>query len=181
MKLRAARAAALAGSLLVATAAGAEPETVAFAEGAYAAGTIVIVNSERRLYFVEPDGTARRYPIAIGVPDEQWVGRELVTDKKENPRWIEPDDDGDGEVIKGGEPHNPLGKRALYLGRTLWRIHGTIAPHSIGKAASNGCIRMHNADVVDLYERVAVGTEVVVVNKLGDKRPARPGRKLVDD
>lgn len=157
------------------------PDVVAFPRLEYPAGSIVIVNRERQLYFVTGDGQARRYPVAIGNSDEQWVGRETVTDKKENPRWIEPDDDGEGTVIEGGEPDNPLGKRALYLGRTLWRIHGTIAPHSIGKAVSNGCIRMHNADVIDLYDRVAVGAEVFVVNRLESRKPDSPGRKLVDD
>ena len=159
----------------------AEPVAVPFARPEFPAGSIVIVNTERALYFVEADGRAQRYPVAIGVPDEQWVGREMITAKKVDPRWVEPDDDGEGEVIEGGDPRNPLGKRALYLGVTLWRIHGTVAPWSIGKAASNGCIRMHNADVIDLYERTELGSEVFVVNRLADARPAKLGRKLVDD
>jgi lipoprotein-anchoring transpeptidase ErfK/SrfK len=175
--------AALASLLVCATVDGAraEHELVAFERNDFPAGSIVIVNKERRLYLVHGDGTARRYPIAIGNPDEEWVGREVISEKKENPRWIEPDEDGEGEVIEGGEPNNPLGKRALYLGRTLWRIHGTIAPRSIGKAVSNGCIRMHNADVIDLYERVAIGTEVFAIRNLGATKPAGPGRKLSDD
>lgn len=160
--------------------AAAEIETVDFAAD-YPTGSIVIVNKERRLYFVAGDGKALRYPVAIGVEDEIWVGREIISNKRENPRWIEPDEDGEGDVIEGGEPNNPLGKRALYLGQTLWRIHGTIAPWSIGKSASNGCIRMHNTDVIDLYERVAIGTEVYVVNRLSDGRPEGRGRKLSDD
>lgn len=159
----------------------AEAEVVAFPNASYPAGSIVIVNKERKLYFVLPDGQARRYPVAIGVPDEQWVGRETITNKRENPRWVEPDDDGDGDVIEGGDPRNPLGKRALYLGTTLWRIHGTVAPLSIGKAASNGCIRMHNADVIELYDNVQVGAETFVVNQLSDSMPKGKGRKLVDD
>lgn len=155
-------------------------ETVPFTLSDYPAGSILIVNKERKLYFVEADGTARRYPVAIGVADEVWIGREMITAKKENPRWVEPDDDGEGEVIEGGDPRNPLGVRAIYLGSTLWRIHGTVAPHSIGRSASNGCIRMLNAHVVDLYERVQLGSEVFVVNTLTDPRPANPGRKLVD-
>ena len=157
------------------------PEVVPFQNASYPAGSIVIVNKERKLYFVLPDGQARRYPVAIGVPDEQWVGRETITNKRENPRWVEPDDDGEGDVIEGGDPRNPLGKRALYLGTTLWRIHGTVAPWSIGKAASNGCIRMHNADVIELYEHVQIGAETYVVNQLGDPMPQKKGRKLVDD
>ena len=180
---RAILASALAAALLLALpgAALAEPQSVPFDRPQYPAGSIVIVNSERMLYLVVTPGQARRYPVAIGVPDEQWVGREMITDKKVNPRWIEPDEDGEGDVIEGGDPRNPLGKRAIYLGATLWRIHGTIAPRSIGRAASNGCIRMHNDDVIDLYERIALGSEVFVVNTITDTRPARNGRKLVDD
>jgi lipoprotein-anchoring transpeptidase ErfK/SrfK len=159
----------------------AAPETVPFTFD-YPTGAIVIANRERRLYLVTGDGQALRYPVAIGVPDEQWMGLEVITAKRENPRWIEPDDDGEGQVIEGGDPRNPLGKRALYLGSTLWRIHGTVAPWSIGKAASNGCIRMHNADVIDLYERVELGSIVYVVDVPGQTpRPERRGRKLVDD
>ena len=158
----------------------AEPEVVPFQNASYSAGSIIVVNKERKLYFVLPDGQARRYPVAIGVADEQWTGREPITNKKENPRWVEPDDDGEGDVIEAGDPKNPLGKRALYLGSTLWRIHGTVAPWSIGKAASNGCIRMHNADVIDLYERVEIGAAAFVVNALTDPLPTKPGRKLVD-
>lgn len=155
-------------------------ETVAFERSDFPAGSIVIVNRERRLYLVTSSGTARRYPVAIGIPDEQWVGREAVSNMRENPKWIEPDEDGEGEVIEGGDPKNPLGKRAIYLGSTLWRIHGTIKPGSIGKAASNGCIRMHNDDVIDLYDRVSIGTEVFVLNKITDPKPSRRGRKLSD-
>ena len=176
--------AAMAALLLSAVApsmAAAEPEVVPFQNASYPAGAIVIVNKERKLYFVLPDGQAHRYPVAIGVPDEQWVGREPITNKRENPRWIEPDEDGEGDVIESGDPKNPLGKRALYLGQTLWRIHGTVAPWSIGKAASNGCIRMHNADVIDLYEKVAIGAETFVVNQLSDPVPKAKGRKLVDE
>ncbi len=156
-------------------------EVVPFAHAAYPVGSLVVVNKERKVYLVLPDGQARRYPVAIGVPDEQWVGREMITAKRVDPRWIEPDEDGEGDVIEGGDPKNPLGKRAIYLGKTLWRIHGTVAPWSIGKAASNGCIRMHNDDVIDLYERVELGAEMFAVNTLADKVPTKPGRKLVDD
>lgn len=159
----------------------AEPEMIALEQSMYPVGSIVVVNKERRLYLIGIDGQARRYPVAVGNSDEQWTGRETISEKKENPRWIEPDDDGEGEVIEGGDPKNPLGKRALYLGRTLWRIHGTIAPKSIGKAVSNGCIRMLNDDVIDLYERVAVGTDVYVVDRLGDRKPELPGRKVADN
>ena len=146
----------------------------------YPVGSIVVVNRERALYFVSEDGKARKYPVAIGTADEQWTGKEVVSDMRENPRWFQIVDgvDDTPEPIPGGHPKNPLGVRALYLGKTLWRIHGTIAPNSIGKAVSNGCIRMHNAHVVDLFERVAIGAEVFVIQSLVDRRPMRRGRKL---
>jgi lipoprotein-anchoring transpeptidase ErfK/SrfK len=156
-----------------------EAESVAF-EADYPQGAVVIVNKERKLYLVAGGGKAQRFPVAIGVPDEQWTGKEIVTNKRENPDWIEPDDDGEGDRIKGGDPKNPLGVRALYLGRTLWRIHGTIWPWSIGKAASNGCIRMLNDDVTELYQKVEIGTPVYVVQTLSQSRPEHAGRKLDD-
>ena len=147
----------------------------------YPAGSIVISNKERALYFVGEEGKARRYPVAIGTPDEQWTGREIVAEMRENPRWFPiTDDDDTPEPIAGGDPRNPLGARALYLGRTLWRIHGTIVPGSIGKAVSNGCIRMHNDHVIDLFERVSIGAEVYVVQTLADRPPTSRGRKLFD-
>ena len=145
----------------------------------YPVGSIVVVNKERALYFVGEAGKARRYPVAIGTPDEQWTGKEVVAEMRENPRWFQiRDDDDSPDPIPGGDPRNPLGARALYLGRTLWRIHGTIVPSSIGKAVSNGCIRMHNAHVMDLFERVSIGAEVYVVQTLSERRPMRRGRKL---
>ena len=146
----------------------------------YPVGSVVVVNRERALYFVGEEGKARRYPVAIGTPDEQWTGKEIVDEMRENPRWfpIGGDDDSPTDPIPGGDPRNPLGVRALYLGKTLWRIHGTIVPNSIGRAVSNGCIRMHNAHSVDLFERVAIGTEVYVVQTLADRQPLRRGRKL---
>jgi len=176
---------ALAGTLTLTVAgpARAAPEEIAFASD-YPAGAVVIVNKERRLYLVLGEGKALRYPIAIGNEEEEWTGRETVTAKKENPTWYPPVDPGEepDEPVPGGDPENPLGVRALYLGKTLWRIHGTIAPWSIGKAVSNGCIRMHNVDVVDLYERVGVGTTVYAVKHLAQTpRPEHPGRKVVDE
>ena len=143
----------------------------------YPAGSIVVVNRERALYFVGEEGKARRYPVAIGTPGEQWTGREIVAEMGENPRWfpIGGDDDSAPDPIPAGDPRNPLGVRALYLGRTLWRIHGTIVPNSIGRAVSNGCIRMHNAHVVDLFERVSIGTAVYVVQTLADRLPLQRG------
>ena len=155
------------------------PPKYASVPTSYPVGSIVIVNAERALYFIQSEGEALRYPVAIGTRDEQWTGREVVTDKRENPRWHPIRDDGAPSTpVPGGPPSNPLGARALYLGKTLWRIHGTIAPGSIGKAASNGCIRMHNAHVIDLFERASIGTEVYVVRTLAEAPPQKKGRKL---
>ena len=146
----------------------------------YPAGSIVIVNAERALYLVAADGAATRYPVAIGKQEQAWTGVEFVTDKKVNPSWSQVGGNGQptGVVVPGGDPANPLGARALYLGRTLWRIHGTSVPGSIGQAVSDGCIRMHNAHVADLYDRVALGTEVYVVERFGDLAPQYRGRKI---
>lgn len=151
------------------------PESVPFA-AAYKPGSIVIVNAERKLYYVRGDGSALRYGIAVGREDEVWTGKQVVTEKKENPRWVSPD--GDDEAEPG--PNNPLGLRALYLGWTLWRIHGTPSRHSIGHAVSNGCIRMRNEDVIDLYERVHVGAPVYAVKTLADATPIHWAKKISD-
>lgn len=145
----------------------------------YPVGSIVVVNAERALNYVQSEGEAIRYPVAIGTRGEQWTGREVITDKKENPVFYGMGEDGDRpDPIPGGHPTNPLGARALYLGKTFWRIHGTIVPGSIGKAASNGCIRMHNTHVIDLFERASIGTEVYVVRTLAEAPPLAKGRKL---
>ena len=148
----------------------------------YPPGAIVIVNRERALYHIGPERTAVRYPVAIGSPAEEWAGLEFVTDKKVNPPWHPVPELGKEirEPVLGGDPANPLGARALYLGRTLWRIHGTPAADSIGRAVSNGCIRMHNEHVVELYENVMLGTEVYVIDSLADPKPALRGRKTQD-
>jgi len=138
-------------------------ELVAFENDRFGMGAIVIVNKERRLYYVVGSGRAIRYPVAIGTMDNQWTGRSFVQSKAKNPSWIPPWNTG--KVVPGG-PGNPLGARALYLGWSLYRIHGTNAPGSIGTAASHGCIRMHNTHVKDLYERVHLGAPVFVVESL---------------
>lgn len=132
--------------------------------GVQAAGTIVIVNKDRKLYFVLGGGKAIQYPVAIGRTAQVWTGKTKISRKQKNPTWLNPDDP-EAEVVPGG-PDNPLGERALYLGSTLYRIHGTPAAWSIGQAVSNGCIRMYNKDVKDLYNRAHVGTTVVVTNTL---------------
>ncbi len=145
-------------------------------------GSIVVVNRERALYHVGPTGRAIRYPVAIGSFTEEWVGVEFVTDKKVNPTWHPVAEPGKElrEPVQGGDPANPLGARALYLGRTLWRIHGTPSVESIGQAVSSGCIRMHNDHVSELFDRVMLGTEVYVVERLADAPPNHRGRKLIE-
>jgi lipoprotein-anchoring transpeptidase ErfK/SrfK len=133
----------------------------------YAPGTIVINTAERRLYLVQDAGSALRYGIGVGRRGFQWKGTHKITAKKEMPDWTPPP-----EMIarqrdvprhmKGGDPDNPLGTHAMYLGSTLYRIHGSNDPDSVGEAESSGCFRMRNEDVADLYKRVPVGTTVVV-------------------
>jgi len=136
-------------------------------DGSERAGTIIINTNERLLYLIQDDGTAVRYGIGVGRPGFTWAGVRQVTRKREWPDWTPP-----SEMLKRrpdlprhmeGGPENPLGARAMYLGSTLYRIHGSNEPWTIGTAVSSGCIRMRNEDVIDLYERVKVGTRVVVI------------------
>jgi lipoprotein-anchoring transpeptidase ErfK/SrfK len=133
----------------------------------YSAGTIVIKTGERRLYYVMQDGRAMRYPIAVGKPGKAWEGMNTVARKEVNPVWSPPDDVRRDKpnlpaLIPPG-PSNPLGPRAMVLAWGEYAIHGTNKRSSIGTQASYGCIRMFNEDVVDLYDRVSVGTPVVVL------------------
>jgi lipoprotein-anchoring transpeptidase ErfK/SrfK len=135
-------------------------------DGGEVAGTIVIDTASRYLYLVEADGTARRYGVGVGKAGFDWVGTHSVTRKAEWPSWVPPAEmrkrrPGLPVRMEGG-PDNPLGARALYLGSTLYRIHGSNEPWTIGKAVSSGCFRMRNEDVTDLYERVDVGARVIV-------------------
>lgn len=127
----------------------------------YPAGAIVIVNSERRLYYIIGKGEAIRYGIAVGTQAELWMGRTFVASKAVDPRWVPVNGD---DPIEGGDPTNPLGVRALYLDWSLLRIHGTPSRGSIGSAVSNGCIRMLNEDVIDLFERVHLGAPVFAIH-----------------
>lgn len=140
-------------------------ETVSY-DGPYGAGTIIVSTAERRLYYVLGNGQAVRYGVGVGRPGFSWGGTQTITRKAEWPSWRPP-----AQMIKRrpdlprymeGGPENPLGARALYLGSTLYRIHGSNEPETIGQAVSSGCIRMVNEDVIDLYDRVKVGTRVVV-------------------
>jgi hypothetical protein len=146
--------------------------------GGQAAGTIVIVNKDRKLYYVLGKGKAISYPVAIGRTAQVWTGKTKISRKQKNPTWLNPDDP-EAEVVPGG-PDNPLGERALYLGSTLYRIHGTPAAWSIGQAVSNGCIRMYNKDVKDLYNRARVGTTVIVTNSLAAAHKVTGRPKVVN-
>jgi lipoprotein-anchoring transpeptidase ErfK/SrfK len=146
------------------------PQTVDY-ETQYKPGTIVIDTNNRFLYLVLEGGKARRYGVGVGKPGFEWAGEHKITRKAEWPDWHPPKEMIEREAAKGhflpahmeGSEANPLGARAMYLGSTLYRIHGTNAPWTIGFGVSSGCIRMRNQDVVDLYERVKVGTRVIVI------------------
>jgi lipoprotein-anchoring transpeptidase ErfK/SrfK len=141
-------------------------ETVIYT-GSHAPGTVVISTSERKLYYVLGGGKALRYAVGVGREGFQWSGVEKISNKQEWPDWRPPEDmlrrRPDLPRYIAGGPWNPLGARALYLGASIYRIHGSNEPETIGRAVSSGCIRMHNDDVVDLYNRVKVGTQVVVL------------------
>jgi lipoprotein-anchoring transpeptidase ErfK/SrfK len=130
-------------------------------------GTIVIDTPQRFLYLVQENGTAVRYGIGVGKPGFTWAGVKSISAKKEWPDWVPPPEmlqrRPDLPTWMAGGPENPLGARAMYLGSSLYRIHGSNEPWTIGQAVSSGCIRMRNEDVIDLYERVKVGTKVVVI------------------
>jgi lipoprotein-anchoring transpeptidase ErfK/SrfK len=130
-------------------------------------GTIIINTGERRLYYVLPEGKAIRYGIGVGRDGFTWRGEKTVTAKKEWPDWTPPEQmlkrrPDLPRFMKGG-PENPLGARAMYLGSTLYRIHGSNEPETIGQGVSSGCFRMINDDVIDLYNRVQLGTKVIVM------------------
>jgi lipoprotein-anchoring transpeptidase ErfK/SrfK len=129
-------------------------------------GTIIVHTSERFLYVVQPGGRALRYGIGVGRQGFQWQGLLKISRKEEWPDWIPPPEMIDRQPylprFMAGGPGNPLGARALYLGNTVYRIHGTNQPQTIGTAVSSGCFRLVNPDVIDLYDRIPVGTKVVV-------------------
>ncbi len=141
-------------------------ETVAF-DGTYAPGTIIINTRERRLYFVLPGGQALKYGVGVGRPGFTWAGVTRIANKREWPDWTPPAQmlrrrpDLPRHMVGGID--NPLGARAMYLAGTLYRIHGSNEPDTIGQAVSSGCIRMTNDDVIDLYGRAHVGAKVVVL------------------
>jgi lipoprotein-anchoring transpeptidase ErfK/SrfK len=130
-------------------------------------GTIIIDTPNKYLFLVEDSGKAMRYGIGVGRPGFTWAGVKTITAKREWPDWRPPDDmlkrRPDLPRYMAGGPDNPLGARAMYLGSTLYRIHGSNEPWTIGTNVSSGCIRLRNEDVIDLYGRVKVGTKVVVL------------------
>ena len=159
--------AAFAAAVMMCASAPAGAREVVPFEGGVQPGTIVVKTAERRLYLVLGDGRAIRYPVAVGRPGKQWQGTAQVNGKHVQPAWIPPaevraDNPRLPDVIPGGSPGNPMGPRALTLSGGQYAIHGTNKPSSIGTFASYGCIRMYNQDIVDLFDKVSVGTPVVV-------------------
>jgi lipoprotein-anchoring transpeptidase ErfK/SrfK len=142
-------------------------QTVSY-QGNYSPGTIIVNTAERRLYLVQGNGTALQYGIGVGRDGFRWSGVHRVSAKREWPGWTPPADmrrrRPDLPVHMAGGIENPLGARAIYLGSTLYRIHGSNEPETIGQAVSSGCFRMTKEDVTDLYDRVHVGATVVVKN-----------------
>jgi len=141
--------------------------TVNFDGSRYGAGSIVVNTTERRLYYVLNESQALKYGIGVGRDGFRWGGVHKVTGKREWPDWVPPEQmlkrqPNLPRYMKGGE-NNPLGARAIYLGSTLYRIHGSNEPETIGEAVSSGCFRMSNDDVIDLYERVKMGATVHVL------------------
>ncbi len=167
MSLRTAVAAAAIGVGLLATnGAQARPEIVGV-HGEYSPGTIVVKTNERRLYLILDSGRAVRYPVGVGKSGKQWAGTTSISGKYRNPAWSPPaevkrDKPNIPDVIAGGSPSNPMGVAAMTLAGGEYAIHGTNVPGSVGGFVSYGCIRMLNPDISDLYERVSVGTTVMV-------------------
>ena len=160
-------AATIGAGMLMSTAAQAAPDVVGF-RGDYSPGTIVVRTNERRLYLVVDQDHAVRYPVGVGKSGKQWAGVTRIDGKYQNPAWSPPaevkrDKPSLPDVIPGGSPRNPMGVAAMTLAGGQYAIHGTNMPKSIGGFVSYGCIRMYNQDITDLYGRVGVGTQVVVV------------------
>ena len=165
-RIAAVLAATIGAGLLMSTTAEARPDMVGF-HGDYSPGTIVVKTNERRLYLVLDEGHAVRYPVGVGKAGKQWAGVTRIDGKYRNPAWSPPaevkhDKPSIPNVIPGGSPQNPMGVAAMTLAGGEYAIHGTNVPGSVGGFVSYGCIRMLNPDITDLYQRVPVGTPVVV-------------------
>ena len=159
-------AATIGAGMLGTTAAQAGPDVVDF-RGDYSPGTIVVKTNERRLYYVLDTGHAVRYPVGVGKYGKQWAGTTQIDGKYRNPAWSPPaevkrDKPFMPDVIPGGSPRNPMGVAAMTLSGGEYAIYGTNVPGSVGGFVSYGCIRMLNPDISDLFQRVSVGTTVVV-------------------
>jgi lipoprotein-anchoring transpeptidase ErfK/SrfK len=145
-------------------------KTISWDEAKYSPGSLIIRTSERALYYVSGNGKAIRYSVGVGREGMQWSGQNRISRKAEWPGWTPPAEMIKREAEKGhilppfmeGGPGNPLGARALYIGGGVYRVHGTNNEDSIGGAVSSGCIRMMNADVIDLYDRVKIGARIYV-------------------
>jgi lipoprotein-anchoring transpeptidase ErfK/SrfK len=166
MTARVLAALTLAGSILMPHPAHARSDLVSYPES-YETGTIVVNTSERKLYLILGNGHAMRYPVGVGKAGKQWAGTSRIDGKYLNPAWSPPadvkhDKPSLPDVIPGGSPANPMGVAAMTLSGGEYAIHGTNVPGSIGGFVSYGCIRMYNQDITDLFERVSVGTPVVV-------------------
>ncbi len=137
-----------------------------FFRGNEAAGTVIIDTQQRFLYVLQGNNRAIRYGIGVGREGFQWSGLQRISRKQEWPDWRPPPEMIERQPylprFMAGGPGNPLGARALYLGQTVYRIHGTNQPQTIGHAVSSGCFRLVNEDVIDLYDRVPVGTKVII-------------------
>jgi lipoprotein-anchoring transpeptidase ErfK/SrfK len=166
MRIAVALAATIGAGVLMSSGAQARPEMVGI-HGEYTPGTIVVKTNERRLYLILDSGRAMRYPVGVGRSGKQWAGTTRIDGKYQNPAWSPPaevkrDKPNMPNVIAGGSPHNPMGVAAMTLAGGEYAIHGTNMPGSVGGFVSYGCIRMLNADITDLYQRVSVGTTVTV-------------------
>lgn len=144
-------------------------KVVAFKETSYAPGTIIVRTKERRLYLVMGNGKAIQYVVGVGKAGKQWQGHSRIVEKHIRPAWVPPadvkrDNPKIPDYIEGGAPNNPMGAAAMVLAGGQYAIHGTNRPDSIGGFVSYGCIRMHNNDILKLYDRVRVGTTVIVQN-----------------
>jgi lipoprotein-anchoring transpeptidase ErfK/SrfK len=161
-------AATIGATIAITGPATARPELVGVGNQ-YSPGTIVVKTTERRLYFILDDGHAMRYPVGVGKNGKQWAGTTKIDGKYRNPAWSPPDDVKHDhpslpDVIPGGSPRNPMGVAAMTLSGGEYAIHGTNVPNSVGGYVSYGCIRMLNTDITDLYDRVSVGTTVMVTH-----------------
>ncbi|MBN9261726.1 MAG: hypothetical protein BGN89_10155 [Alphaproteobacteria bacterium 64-6] len=144
-------------------------------------GEVIVSFGDRRLYHVTSRGRAVSYPISVPRAESRWEGVQRVTQKRVDPPWtptaeMRRENPSIPPTVPGGDPKNPMGARALYLGSTLYRIHGTDAPSTIGQNVSRGCVRMHNAHVIELYERIPVGAKVTATWKRFNARPVYDDR-----